>query len=181
MDWMRIGVSVAELLVTIVMAVLTVFVVYRALIKTNTDFDEDKEILKGNLAVGLLVAALLLAAANMMHQAFQPVADTVHMTLTNPLAKEGRTWKLAVYSIANLGLAFFIVVSTLSFSLRLFGRLTRTKDSRPGKELLKGNVAIGVILSSFVLVVSLFVGEGVRAVTKALIPRPSVGRMMIMR
>ena len=57
MDWMRVGVSVAELLVTIIMAVLTVFVVYRALIKTNTDFDEDKEILKGNLAVGLTTSA----------------------------------------------------------------------------------------------------------------------------
>ncbi len=180
MDWMRIGVSVAELLVTIIMAVLTVFVVYRALIKTNTDFDEDEEIVKGNMAVGLLVASLLLAAANMMHQAFKPVADTVHMTLTNPLAQDGKTWKLILYSIANLGLAFFIVVSTLSFSLRLFGRLTATKDSRPGKELFKGNVAVGVILSSFVLVVSLFVGEGVKAVTKALIPKPSVGRMMIM-
>jgi len=181
MDWMRIGVSAAELIVTLVMAVLTVFVVYRALIKTNTDFDEDEQLVKGNLAVGLLVASLLLAAANMMHQAFEPVADTVHMTLTNPLAKGSNNWKLALYSVGNLGLAFFIVVTTLSFSLRLFGRLTRTKDSRPGKELFKGNVAIGVILSSFVLVVSLFVGEGVKSLTKALIPKPSVGRMMIMR
>ncbi|OIO10161.1 MAG: hypothetical protein AUJ52_04770 [Elusimicrobia bacterium CG1_02_63_36] len=180
MDWLRIGVSAAELLVTIVMAVLTVFVVYRALIKTNTDFDEDDQIIKGNLAVGLLVGALLLAAANMMHQAFKPVADTVHMALTNPLAKESANWKLGLYSIANLGLAFFIVVTTLSFSLRLFGRLTRAKDTRPGKELFKGNVAIGVILSSFVLVISLFVGEGVKALTKALVPRPNVGRMMIM-
>jgi hypothetical protein len=179
MDWLRVAVSAAELVVTVMMAVLTVFVVYRALIKTNTDFDSDKQILKKNNAVGLLIGSLLLAAANMMHQAFKPVADAIHMALTNPLAKEAANWKLGLYSAANLVLAFVIVVTTLSFSLRLFGRLTRTKETRPGRELLKGNVAIGVILSSFVLVISLFVG-GVKSLTKSLVPRPNVGHMMIM-
>ena len=40
---------------------------------------------------------------------------------------------------------------------------------------------MGVILSSFVLIVSLFVGEGVKAVTKSIIPRPDIGRLQIMR
>jgi hypothetical protein len=57
----------------------------------------------------------------------------------------------------------------------------RTKDTRPGKELEKGNVAMGVVLSGVVIIVSLFVGEGVKALSKALIPKPSVGRMQIMR
>jgi len=180
MDLLAIGVSFGELLVTILMAVLTVYVTMRALIKANTDFDEDEEINKGNLAVGLLVASLMLAAANMMHQAFKPVADTIHMALTSPLAGEETDWKLGIYAVANLALAFFIVVTTLSFSLRVFGRLARTKDTRPGKELFKENVAMGVILSSVVLIVSLFVGEGVGALSKALIPQPSVGRLQMM-
>jgi hypothetical protein len=174
-------VSVCELLVTIMMAVLVVYMTLRALIRTNTDFDEDNAILHGNLSVGLLVGALLLASANIMHQAFRPVADTIHTVLTSPLVEAHQNWKLAAYALGNLALAFFIVVATLSFSLRLFGRLSRTKDTRPGKELEKGNVAIGVLLSSVVLIVSLFVGEGVKALSKALIPKPSIGSMQIMR
>ena len=181
MDFLKIAVSVGELIVTVVMAVLVVFVTYRALIKANTDFDEDKEIVKGNVSVGLLVSALLLASANIMHQAFKPVADTVHLYLTSPLTGEANQGALALYALGNLALAFVIVVFTMSFSLRVFGRLTRTKDTRPGLELEKGNVAVGVILSSFVLIVSLFVGEGVSSISKALIPRPNVGRMHIMR
>ncbi|MDE2290584.1 MAG: hypothetical protein KGL53_00770, partial [Elusimicrobia bacterium] len=177
----RVAVSVGELVVTLVMAVLVVYVTYRALIKANTDFDEDLEILKGNLSVGVLVGALLLASANIMHQAFTPVADTIHLYLSSPLVGGGASWKLALYSLGNLALAFVIVVLTLSFSLRVFGRLARTKETRPGKELERGNLAMGVILSSFVLVVSLFVGEGVSALSKALIPRPNVGRMHIMQ
>ncbi|MBI5594563.1 MAG: hypothetical protein HY928_00590 [Elusimicrobia bacterium] len=181
MDFLKVAVSVGELIVTVVMAVLVVFVTYRALIHANTDFDEDQEIIKGNLSVGLLVAALLLASANIMHQAFKPVADTLHLCLSNPLAQESNQGAMVLYALGNLALAFVIVVFTLSFSLRVFGRLTRTKETRPGKELERGNVAVGVILSSFVLIVSLFVGEGVSSISKALIPRPNVGRMHIMR
>lgn len=181
MDWLGIFIGACELMLTIMMAVLVVYVTLRALIRTNTDFDEDQEILRGNLSVGILVAALLLAAANIMHGAFKPIAETLHLVLTSPLIKAADHWKLALHALGTLALAFFIVVSTLSFSLRLFGRLARTKDTRPGIELQKGNVAIGVILSGFVLVISMFVGEGVRSLTDALIPKPSVGRLRIMQ
>lgn len=180
MDWIKILVSAIELLLTVVMAVLVVYGTLRALIKANTDFDEDKEILKGNVSVGLLVAALLLASANIMHNAFKPIVDTVHLVLTSPLIKASEHWKLALHALGTLVLAYFIVVGTLSFSLRLFGRLARTEHTRPGLELEKGNVAIGVILSCFILIISMFVGEGVRSLTEALVPMPSVGRMRIM-
>jgi uncharacterized membrane protein YjfL (UPF0719 family) len=178
---LRVVVSVCELLATLVVAVIVVYLTLRALVRANTDFDEDKEILKGNLAVGVLVGALLLASANIMHQAFKPVADTLHLMLADPQPGAGRHWKLGLYAAGNLALAFVIVVATLSFSLRLFGRLSKTKETRPGKELEKGNLAVGLILSSVVLIVSLFVGEGVQALSKALLPKPAAGRMQIMR
>lgn len=181
MDPFLVFVSFLELILTVVMAVLVVYVTLRAMIRTNTDFDSDREILKGNVAVGLLVAALLLASANIMHQAFKPVADTVHLYLTSPLIEKTQHWKLFMYALGNLVLAYLIVVGTLSISLRLFGKLAKTKNTRPGLELKRGNIAIGVILSSFVLIVSLFVGEGVSALSKALVPQPDVGHMEIMR
>ncbi|MFA5138551.1 MAG: hypothetical protein WC728_04895 [Elusimicrobiota bacterium] len=181
MDLIKIAVSFGELLFTIALAIGVVYMTLRALIKTNTDFDEDKELLRGNVAVGVLIAALLLASANIMHQAFRPVAETIHLYLTSPLVEKAGQWKLVLHASGNLVLAFIIVVFTMSFSLRVIGRLMRTKDTRPGKELEKGNVAMGVVLSGVVIIVSLFVGEGVKALSKALIPKPNVGRMQIMR
>ena len=181
MDLLKVAISVCELFITLIMAVLVVYATYRALIKANTDFDEDEQINKGNMGVGILVAALLLSSANIMHQAFLPVADTIHVTLAGGVAGGASNGALALYALGNLVLAFVIVVLTLSFSLRLFGRLTRTKDTRPGIQLERGNVAVGVILSSFILIVSMFVGEGVSSISKALIPRPNIGRMQMMR
>lgn len=185
MDFIAIAIGLAEVVLTVAMAVSVVWVTLRALIKTNTDFDEDREILKGNVAVGILVAALLLAASNIMHAAFKPVVETVHLWLTSPLiAGLERTtpfWKLMLFAVGNLVLAYLIVIATLSVSLRLFGKLARTKKTRPGIELEKGNLAIGVILSSYVLIISMFVGDGVRALSKALVPKPSIGHMRQMR
>jgi uncharacterized membrane protein YjfL (UPF0719 family) len=180
MDFSRVALSAFELLMTIGMAVLVVYVTMRALIRTNTDFDEDKEILRGNLSVGVLVAALLLASANIMHHSFSPVADTIHAHFAGP-ARAGSAWQIASYALGNLALGFVIVVGTLSLTLRLFGRLTRTERTRPGKELERGNVAMGVLLSAVVLIVSMFVAEGVQALSKALIPVPTTGRIQILR
>lgn len=174
-------IGICEFAVTAAMAVAVIYVTLRALIKTNTDFDEDAEILKNNVSVGLLVGALLLASANMMHAAFSPIVETVHRTLTSPLVVAAKQWKLALHAAGNLVLAYFIVVTTLSFSLRFFGRMARAQGSRPGKELERGNLAMGILLSVVVLVVSMFVGEGVGALSDALLPKPAVGRMMIMR
>ena len=105
MDILSVVVSFLELILTVVMAVLVVYVTLRGMIKTNTDFDSDKEIIKGNVAVGLLVSALLLASANIMHQAFKPVVDTIHLYLTSPLVQSTKQWKVALYVIGNLVLA----------------------------------------------------------------------------
>ena len=109
MDFLKIAVSVGELAITVLMAVGVVFATYRALIHANTDFDEDAEIIKGNLSVGILVAALLLASANIMHQAFVPVSDTVHLYLSSGLAEDTNRGALALYALGNLVFAFVIV------------------------------------------------------------------------
>jgi uncharacterized membrane protein YjfL (UPF0719 family) len=180
MDLTRVALSALELLVTIGMAVLVVYVTMRALIRANTDFDEDKEIARGNVSVGLLVAALLLASANIMHNAFTPAADAVRAHFSGPAGGATHA-QVLLYAIGNLALGFVVVVATLSFSLRLFGRLTRSEKTRPGKELERGNLAVGILLSCVVLIVSMFVGGGVQALSKALIPAPRTARIQIMR
>ena len=49
-----------------------------------------------------------------------------------------------------------------------------------GQELQKGNVAIGILLACVVLVSTTFVGSGIDAMSKALVPQPSIGQIEIM-
>jgi hypothetical protein len=88
--------------------------------------------------------------------------------------------KLALISAAHLGLSMVLAVITISVTLRLFGRLVRS-HMRPGEELQKGNLAVGIVLGAVVLISALYVGEGVSAISKALVPQPSIGQIEIMR
>lgn len=177
---LQLALGLFDLALSAVLAVLVVFTTYRVFIKANTDFDEEEEIKKGNVSVGILVAALLLASANIIQQALSPVMNLVALQLGGFSEGGPGGWKVALYAVAHLALAFVLLVAAVSFSLRLFGRLARGR-MRLGRELHEGNVAVGLVLAGVVFVVSLYIGEGIHALAKALVPQPSVTQMRIMR
>ena len=90
--------------------------------------------------------------------------------------KKMRCW----LGLALLSLA--IAVLTISVTLRLFGRLSRrlNPELHMGKQLERGNIAVGILLSAVVFIASMYVGDGVSAVTKALVPQPEIGTIRIM-
>ena len=181
MSLLRILVSVLEFALTVVMAVLVVYATLRALIRTNTDFDEDKALAQGNAAVGVLIAALLLGSAHIMYRALEPVTDMLRQVLTGGYAPDIPRWKLVLAAAGNLVLGFVIVVAVMSFSLRLFGKLMRREGIRAGVELEKGNLAVGILLAAVVTIVSFFVGDGVKALSKVVLPAAPAGAMRILR
>lgn len=173
------AVGLLKLAISVVLAVGVVFVTYKVFIRANTDFDETLEIRKGNVAVGILVAALLVASANIIYQGLAPLLNLLAVRLAS--SEPGLpAWKLALFGAGHLALAFSLSVVAMSFSLRLFGRLTRP-GMRAGVELERGNVAVGILLAGVVFVVGLYIGEGVNALSKALIPQASMGRVQVMR
>ncbi|MBI5200517.1 MAG: DUF350 domain-containing protein [Elusimicrobia bacterium] len=172
-------VGVAKLLVSALTAVLVVFVTYKVFVKANTDFDEEKEIKNGNVAVGILVTALLLGSANIIQNALTPLTNLLLYSLQGGDTAMSRT-RLALYAAAHLSMAFIMAVVAMSFSLRVFGRLTRSY-MRAGLELQKGNVAVGLLLAGVVFVVGMYIGDGVEALAKSLVPQAGFSQIQMMR
>jgi len=172
--------GIFKLCISVVLSGLVVFVTYRVFIKANTDFDEEVEIKKGNAAVGLLVAALLIASATIINHALSPVFDLVSLSLDFGLSGGLSARSLALYAALHLLLAFVLCVIAISASLRLFGKLTRGK-MRMGVELEKGNMAVGLVLSGVVLVTALYIGDGIQALCKALVPQPQAVSLRVMK
>ncbi len=75
--------------------------------------------------------------------------------------------------------AFTLAVFTIRFGLRVFGRMMTA--FKGGDELKRGNVAVGMLLASVVLVAGLYVSEGVSSLSKALIPQQTIGRVQILK
>jgi hypothetical protein len=48
-----------------------------------------------------------------------------------------------------------------------------------GLQFVQGNIAVGLVLSAVMFLVTLYVGECVSALTKALVVQPSIGTVQI--
>ena len=175
----RLIVSIFEFFITAIMSVMVVYVNYRLFEYSNTDYDHEEELRKGNVAVAILLAALLISSGMMVQKGIYPIVSLFRLYMTSPMENAMSKGQMVLYGIAHLMMSFVLTVLAMSFSLRMFGRLTR--ELRPGQELKKNNAAVGIMLASVVIVVGMYVSEGLGSLSKSLIPQPSIGRIQIMR
>jgi len=175
----RVIASIFEFVLAVLMSGLIIALTYKVFIKANPDFDMEAEIKKGNTAVGTLVAAILFAASLILQKGMGSVVSMFRMHISAPGESTMGLGKLALLGTAHLGLSLLLAVITISVTLRLFGKLVRSLHA--GQELEKGNLAVGIVLSSVVLIAALYVGEGVSAISKAMVPQPSIGQIEIMK
>lgn len=175
----RITVSALEFAMTVLMAILVVYFNFQVLGYMNKDYNEEDEINKNNLSVAILTAGKLVASGLMVQKGIYPVTSLARMYFLTPMSETMSLGRMALYALSHLVMSFAISAFTISFTLRLYGRLTvRIKE---GEELKKGNVSVGIMLASVLVVVALYVSEGIGSLSKALIPQPSIGRVEIMR
>lgn len=176
----RVLVSLFEFALAVVMAGIVIFITYRTFIKANPDFNMEDEIAKGNVAVGILVAAILFAASMILQNGMGAVVSMFRMYISAPGESALKLWQLVLLSLTHLGMSLLAAVITISVTLREFGRLSRDR-LHAGQQLQKGNIAVGILLASVVLVAALYVGEGVSAISKAMVPQPSIGQIEILK
>ena len=175
----RLLISLFEFALLVVMSGLVIYLTYRLFVRANPDFDMESEIKKGNIAVGLLMATILFSASMILEKGLSAVVGMMRLHISAPLQSGLPLWQLLLLVLGHLVMSMVLAMFTISLTLRLFGRLSRRIS--PGKELQKGNIAMGLLLSSVVLVAAFYVGEGVSALSKALVPQPAMGQIQIMK
>jgi uncharacterized membrane protein YjfL (UPF0719 family) len=175
----RLLISLFEFALLVVMSGLVIYLTYRLFVRANPDFDMESEIKKGNIAVGLLMATILFSASMILEKGLSAVVGMMRLHISAPLQSGLPLWQLLLLVLGHLVMSMVLALFTISLTLRLFGRLSRRIS--PGKELQKGNIAMGLLLSSVVLVAAFYVGEGVSALSKALVPQPAMGQIQIMK
>lgn len=180
MFFTRVLVSLFEFTLAVLMSGVAIAYTYKVFVRANPDFDMGEQIRKGNVAVGVLMAAILVSASMIMKEGLSSVVSMFRLHMTAPGQTGFTVPQLILISLSHLVVALIVAVMTISVTLRLFGKLTRSQ-LHAGQELEKGNVAVGIVLAAVVIVASLYVGEGVSALSKALVPQPSMGRVQTLR
>lgn len=179
MFFTRVLTSAMHFALMVVMSGFVIYITYRVFIKANPDFDMEKKIKEGNAAVGLLVGTILFCASSILMAGADSSIQMMRMHMLAPTDDGPSALKIAGLIAAHLTVSMILAVFSISVTLRLFGRLTA--HMQEGKELEKGNLAIGILLSSVVLVSSMYIKDGVAALSKALTPQPSIGRIEILK
>ncbi len=175
----RLIVSLAEFFLSVFLSIFMVFWSYKSFIQVTTEYDVEQELKKGNTAVAILLASLMVASSLIMQKSMYPVTSSITIYLTASADEAVPLWKILGYCLGHLFFGFVITVATIELSLRIFNKLSTNIDE--DAEVARGNTAVAIVMAGVVLVTSTYLQEGVSSLTKSLIPRPSLGQMRISR
>ena len=179
MFWTNLMVAIIEFVVMASMTGVFIYYIYRIFVHANPDFDMEHEIKKNNVAVGILMFSIMISGSTILYRGLDSIMDMVRLHASAPGQTGMNWWQLAGLGLAHITVALLMSVYTISITLRLFGRMTR--GMKEGQELQRGNIAVGLLLSAVVIISALFVGSGVSAVSRALVPQLNVASVEIMQ
>lgn len=155
----NVVIGIVQLIIAIILAVVSLYIGFAMIDKMTSNIDEEKEIAKGNAAVGIFVASIFVSIALVVQSGVAGVA----VGLKNAIA--GDIYSL-VASIVQLILGVILAVAVIYLALNIFDRLTKGIDEF--KEIEKGNVAVAVELAGVIIAVGLIVQSGVVGITSSL-------------
>ena len=147
-----VGFSVLQFIIGLILSVFSIYLGIRVLDKFTKNLDEWKEIKKGNVAVGILIAAVVLSVAVVVESGVTSIATTVPAGATMIELIIG-----LFASFINILIGVFAAMIGIYFAMTIFDQLTQ--DINEFAELKKGNIAVAVLLGAVLLAVS-FVIKG---------------------
>lgn len=153
--------SGAQLVISIITAALVAFLSIWLFDKTTRGIDEWNELRKGNVAVGVVLAALIVGVGIILRPGLAPAALNLDVGPTNAVVI-----KLAVQLIQIL-VGLLLSVVAIGASLWIFTRLTGAIDE--WAEIGRGNVSIAIVLAGVVIATALIVSTALDAILLMLV------------
>ncbi len=154
--------SVAQFALAVIFSALTAYLGVWLFDRTTPKMDEWKLLKEGNVAVGLVLGAIVLGVAIVLRPALQ----------VNPALRPdaGAVWGVVILlglQVIQLVLGLVFAVIAITLALWLFTRLTGELDE--WAELERGNQAVGVVLAAVILSTALISGVALDAILKLII------------
>lgn len=157
-------VTVAESLIGLGVAVLKIVIAFsvgigavtfglRVFGKTSKNIDEIAELKAGNLAIGVLMAAVVLAYTNVIGSGLQQVTDGV---LAGTFLERSLNF---VGGLVNLALAVTVASLTIRYALIAFEKISKNIDL--WGQLKARNLAVALLLAGIIYGLSQVTSRGV--------------------
>ncbi len=153
--------SGAQLVISVITAALVAFLSIWLFDKTTRNIDEWNELRKGNVAVGVVLASLIVGVGIILRPGLAPAALNLDVGPGNAVVI-----RLAVQLIQIL-IGLLLSVVSIGTALWIFTRLTGSIDE--WAEIGRGNVAIAIVLAGVVIATALIVSTALDAILLMLV------------
>jgi uncharacterized membrane protein YjfL (UPF0719 family) len=122
--------------------------------------DEERELMGGNTAVGIIIASIFFAIALVVQSGISGISVGIMKALAGD-------WLAIVASLIQLILGIILAIGAIYLALNILDRLTRRVDEF--EEVKKGNVAVALMMAGVIVSTALIIQSGVIGITSALL------------
>ena len=162
----NVVVGLAQLVIAIIFAVVALYIGFAVLSKITKGIDEEKELAKGNVAVGILVASVFVAIALVVQSGVSGLSVGINKAVSIGILSVDGLLAIGI-AFVQLVLGIVLAVGAIYLSLYILDKLT--KDVEEFEELKKGNVAVAIEMAGVIIAVAVIIQSGVIGITAAII------------
>ena len=161
-----IGLAIAflQLVLGLVLAMGSVYLGLRMFDKLTEGTDELAELKKGNVAVAILLGAIIFSIANIIEGGVSSLTQTLVPGLS-PM----QVFAALIIGVVNLVVGVVLAVFSIYIAVNVLDRITVGIDEF--RELKKGNVAVAIMMAAVLLAVSVVIWGAVVSMATALSPQ----------
>jgi uncharacterized membrane protein YjfL (UPF0719 family) len=159
-DYVNAFVGLIQLLVAIILAVVALYIGYSVFSRITKGIEEEKELMKGNTAVGILIASIFFAIAIVVQSGITGISIGITKALSGD-------WFSLIAAIIQLVLGIILAIVAIYLALSVLDRLT--KGVNEFEEIKKGNVAVALMMAGMIVATALIIQSGVVGITSALV------------
>ncbi len=159
-------IGLVQLIIAIVFAVIALYIGFSVFGKVTGTIDEQKELAKGNVAFGIVVAAIFVAIAVVVQSGVSGISVGIGKATAQGLTSVDGLTAIGVAFI-QLILGILLAIGAIYIALNILDKLT--KGIEEFEELKKGNVAVALEMAGVIIAVALIIQSGISGITTALI------------
>jgi uncharacterized membrane protein YjfL (UPF0719 family) len=158
--------GLVQLVIAILFAVVALYIGFSVLGWITKGIDEEKELAKGNAAVGILVASVFIAIALVVQSGVSGLSMGINKAMSLGILTGDGIFAVVI-AIIQLVLGIVLAIGGIYLALNILDRLT--KGVEEFEELKKGNVAVALEMAGVIIAVAVIIQSGVIGITAAIV------------
>ncbi len=168
MDPINAVVGIIQLVIAIILAVVALYIGFSVFGRITKGIDEQKELAKGNTAIGIIVASVFLAIGIVVQSGIAGLSSGIKAAQASAGGILSAGGLLAIgLGILQLILGIVLAIAAIYLALNILDKLT--KGIEEFEELKKGNVAVALEMAGVIITTAVIIQSGVQGITAALI------------